>query len=155
MERLTQAALRRLLQYDPESGHFTWKVNSGGPKRAGTLAGVNNRLGYRVIRINQKLMYAHRLAWIWMTGAEAPEEIDHINGDKSDNSWANLRAVNRSENMLNTFRAWKHNKSTGILGVSRTKTGAPFRATLRNKHLGQFDTAEQAKAAYEKAKAQR
>jgi hypothetical protein len=152
MERLTQAALRRLLQYDPESGHFTWKVNSGGPKRAGTLAGVNNRIGYRVIRINQKLMYAHRLAWVWMTGEEAPVEIDHINGDKSDNRWVNLRASNRKENSLNTFRAWGHNKSTGILGVSRT--GNIFRATLRNKHLGQFDTADKAKAAYEKAKAQ-
>ena len=149
MQSVTQTSLQFLLEYNPDSGHFTWKVNRG-PVRVGALAGVNNRLGYKVIRVNQRLMYAHRLAWIWMTG-DAPQEIDHINGNKSDNSWANLRAVTHAANMLNTFRAWGHNKSTGILGVSRT--GDRFMARLKRKHLGQFDTAEQAKAAYEKAKA--
>ena len=66
---LTAARLRELLSYDPETGLFRWKINQR-PERAKDPAGtINKRLGYVVIQVGGKLRYAHRLAWLYCTGA--------------------------------------------------------------------------------------
>jgi len=84
---------------------------------------------------------------------EWPSEIDHINGDKSDNSYRNLREVSRGENMQNKRKAHRNNK-TGFLGVAREagKYRARIRVCGKNRSLGMYDTPQQAHQAYLAAK---
>lgn len=100
---ITQARLKELVAYDPVTGAFTW-VCSGGS--GGTLhipgdaCGSMSSQGYREARLDGQLYRQHRLAVLWMTG-EFPGvgfEVDHINRDRSDNSWANLRVVTPTQN---------------------------------------------------------
>ena len=89
---LTAARLRELLHYNPDDGLFRWRV--AGPKRVvGAPAGSRQRIGYIVIRVDGRLHYAHRLAWLHTTGAWPAASIDHIDGDKGNNRWVNLRLV--------------------------------------------------------------
>lgn len=100
--------LRELLDYDPETGVFTWKFRENAPKQwnvryAGKEAGNIEPRGYRRIRLNGRCYYAHRIAWI-MQEMPSTKDIDHINGDRTDNRMANLRAATRSQNIFNQRR---------------------------------------------------
>ena len=89
---LTYERLRELLHYDPETGAFTWIKSTYRKGQPGTPAGcLSKRLGYILIGIDKRLYYAHRLAFLWMTKQWPEKEVDHINLDKADNRWANLR----------------------------------------------------------------
>jgi hypothetical protein len=95
-ERLLMAEeLRALLSYGQADGVFTWLVKPG--KRARAIAG-NLYRGYRRIKIGPRFYAAHRLAWLWMTGEWPAAEIDHINMDRDDNRWCNLREASHSQN---------------------------------------------------------
>lgn len=105
--------------YDPQSGEFRWAVGGRGIREGG-IAGSLNADGYRVIRFNSKPTPAHRLAW-FLVHDEWPVEIDHINGDRSDNRLCNLRSVPHSVNMQNKRSAMSNNASCGLLGVTWNK----------------------------------
>jgi hypothetical protein len=149
---LDQDKLKELLHYDPETGVFTWRVSRSNVK-AGTEAGFVHSNGYRYIKFQRKDLLGHRLAFLYMTGAWPEHHIDHINGHPSDNRWCNLRPVDRSANMQNQRKAQSHNRS-GFLGVYRN--GSRWRAKIdldgKRKHLGYYDTPEEAHEAYLKAK---
>lgn len=153
-EPLGQAELLRVLHYDPMTGLFTWLVRLSQRAKVGDVAGRFRRdTGYRSIRLDGREYYAHRLAWLYMTGEWPADEIDHINGSRSDNRWANLRAADRSLNQQNE-RIARSTSVTGLLGAHRRH--GTFRASIvvdgRKKELGAFGTAEEAHAAYVKAK---
>jgi hypothetical protein len=139
--------LREILHYDPETGAFTWRVRRGPTTPAGSTAGVINGMGYRRIRIGEPGTFAGgRLAWLYMTGEWPTELIDHINGNRSDDRWSNLRHASIAQNSTNTRR--KHPLPRG---VSLSKCGKRFRARLdrskgfpKVKDLGTFDTPEEA-----------
>lgn len=159
MNTLTQHRLRELLHYDHETGVFTWLVATNGRRRVGERAGHTNPYGYVRIKVDRVLYSAHRLAWLWMTGAWPTEEqIDHRNGVRSDNRWVNLREVSRSINLQNRRTPNRKNISTGLLGVSQRNSGQGFQARIRfenkEKRLGTFPTAELAHQAYLAAKRQ-
>lgn len=138
--------LKAEVEYVPETGRFHWLVSKRGV-RAGSEAGFQRQSGYREIRVSWTLYRAHRLAWFYMTGEWPKESIDHINGDKSDNRWANLRLANKSQNAVNYPRKNK----TGFRGVSRTasgKYGASSKKNYKSFYLGSFDTPEAAHSAY-------
>ena len=155
MKNITIETLRCLLNYDPDTGIFCWRVQPSRNVKAGVVAGTVNHDGYIRIKIDGTLFMAHRLAWLYVYGAWPQDQIDHINGDKRDNRIANLRDVSRSVNMQNQVRAQKDNKS-GLRGVSWNKNKKRWEAGIsvngRNEYLGSFDTTEAAHAAYLAAK---
>ena len=137
---LTQEELKRLLDYCPETGEFTWKVRRALWIPIGTIAGYKSKAGYVQIRIYQTTYYAHRLAFLYMTGSLPDAFVDHINGDTSDSRWSNLRLVNSQENTQNA--AISKNNSSGVLGVTWDKRKMKWLARImvnRKEHfLGYF-----------------
>jgi hypothetical protein len=143
-----------LLNYDPQTGLFTHKVN-GHKRKAGAATGRLDVKGYVRIRLLGYEFKAHRLAWLLTYGAWPNAEIDHINGCPSDNRVMNLRDVSVAENGWNRKGAMRNNK-TGVLGVC--EAGSKFHAQIGAKgkrySLGYFDTVEEAAHAYATAKAE-
>jgi len=152
---LTQSELKALLDYNPETGAFTWRMRPSPRIPAGVVAGCLRPDGRLAITIAKKVYKAHRLAFLWMTGAWPIGEADHINGMPADNSWVNLRDITPSQNQHNRGGAQINNKS-GYLGVwfrrSRNKWVAVIELNGKKVHLGSFATPELAHAAYLKAK---
>jgi len=98
---LTQAELHQYLNYDPQTGIFTWKVKLSDKINIGQKTGCKNNRGYLLIKINKKLYRAHRLAWLYVYGYFPKFTIDHINRIKTDNRIENLRDVTIQENLKN------------------------------------------------------
>lgn len=155
---LTQERLRSLLDYSPETGKFKWLVRRSNIA-AGVAAGTLMCNGYLCIRVDKRLHLAHRLAWLWVTGDAPLLQVDHINGDRADNRFCNLRLATNSQNQQNR-RAAQASSSTGLMGVlnvSRLRGyPKPFKAAIKKNGrlttLGYFETAEEAHAAYLAAK---
>lgn len=150
MGDLTQARLRELLDYDPGTGVFTWKVRRGGV-RYNLIAGSKcPKTGYVYVRIDRCRKLAHRLAFMWVEGRWPTHEIDHRNGVRDDNKWVNLREATHRENSQNIkFRS--DNKS-GYQGVSWHSASKKWRAFInigqKFHHLGLFEDPREAHAAY-------
>jgi hypothetical protein len=143
---LTAARLRELFHYDPITGNFI-RLSNG--KAAGTL----NACGYIVFVCDGRLMYAHRLAWLYMSGEMPKWSVDHINGSRSDNRWSNLRDVPHQLNCQNNRRGQGRAKMLGAVWNSRAnKWRSVITSSGMQIHLGTFETAEQAHAAYVEAK---
>lgn len=144
----SETHLSELLAYDPETGTLTWKVRRGGIK-AGSIAGSSDVDGYQRVMVNGKYVKAHRIAFLLMTGKWPKLPIDHINGVKDDNRWSNLREVPTHVNLQNRHKPNATN-STGLLGVF--PRNGKFKAALwvggKSKHLGTFNTAEEAHQRY-------
>lgn len=147
------ARLKELLNYDSDTGIFTWKVNRHGSAAAGTVAGSVNSKGYRCIKIDGRLFQAHRIAWAMVHGEWPKRGIDHANRNRDENWIGNLRVATRSENSANSKKP-AHNTS-GLKGVTwhkqRQKWAAQIGVHGKNKHLGLFATPEEAHEAYKKA----
>jgi hypothetical protein len=150
---LTQERLRELLDYDVETGEFRWKVSTTRSVKVGAIAGNLHRAGYRLIRIDRKARLAHRLAWLYVTGEWPPHEIDHIDLDKDNNRWTNLRLATRSENKANC--RMPRTNTSGYKGVSWHRRSKKYVVHIgvngKARHIGLFSTAEAAHAAYVKA----
>ena len=138
---ITQERLKELLEYNEETGVFTWKKTMSNRSVVGKVAGsINNRYLYRYIRIDCSGYRAHRLAFLYLNGEFPNGEVDHINHNRDDNRISNLRVVDRGEQMRNR-RIGKSNKS-GVMGVCWDVDRKKWRATItKNKHviaLGRF-----------------
>lgn len=150
--------LKELLTYDPETGDLRWRLRvfSNGKtfrKQAGKIAGGIDRGGYRLLRIDSTAIAAHRVAYAMMTGAWCDRDIDHADGDASNNRWSNLRPASTSQNLMNA--RLRDDNASGVKGVSRCRqTGrwaAELHANGRKIWLGRHDTLEQARAARDEA----
>lgn len=99
---MTPFELRQLVEYDPETGSLIWKQRDGNARLNSKLAGkpafAQLSDGYLTGRIKGKNYKAHRIAWAVAYGEWPQGQIDHINGDRSDNRLPNLRVVSNSEN---------------------------------------------------------
>lgn len=139
---MDQLRLKSLLRYEPDTGHFFW-IETRGPAKAGNLAGSPCNKGYIVIGVGGRVYKAHRLAWLYMTGGWPLAQIDHINQQKGDNRWANLREATNQQNCCNRTRRNKH----GYPGVSRGPYGGFLgRCQVAGERLqkGGFPTAQAA-----------
>lgn len=143
------------LRYDPITGQFRWACAAPGIA-VGKAAGSISHFGYHIIKLGRQQYRAHRLAWLIVHGEWPQGEIDHINGDRTDNRMANLRAVDRAANSQNRWMAHRDNKSCGLLGATWNKQHKRWQAKIVARkvrhHLGYFETPEQAHEAYLTAK---
>lgn len=158
--------VRGLLSYEPATGVFLWRertpahFDSKHPwewkkwnaKYANQPAGSLQR-GYIKINLGGDMVYAHRLAWLLSYGEPVPPEIDHINGNRTDNRIANLRGADRSGNSRNS--GIRRDNTTGAKGVTFDKATGKFRVTvsINGKHhrLGRFVTLKEAVTARREA----
>ena len=157
--QLTIEYLRSVLDYDPETGIFIWKVNTSRKPMAGKVAGSVGKWGYRTIGIcnsggvERCKVKAHRLAWFYVTGEWPDGDIDHKNLRRDDNRFENLRPATRPQNNINAVI--HSNNSSGFKGVGWHKQIGRWRAYLtvnkRQRSLGLFDTKEEAAAARDRA----
>jgi len=149
---LTAERLHDLLNYDPLTGIFYWRVNRSNIK-AGSVAGHPTLRGYITIRIDHLPYQAHRLAWLYTYGSWPTDQIDHANRIKTDNRIANLREASRSENLRNSAR--RSDNTSGFKGVSwfpkAQKWGALIAINNHRIFLGLYDTREAAAAARREA----
>lgn len=147
---LTQERLRELLDYDPLTGVFRWRVTRNGRSRAGSLAGRPHNGGYVAITVDRGHYLAHRVAWLYVHGAWPSEWLDHKDLDRANNRIANLREATGRQNAFNR-PAPKHNTS-GAKGVSWDIKNQKWRAHVtvgrKFKNLGRFSKFEDAVAAH-------
>jgi len=142
--------------FSDDGQSLLWMAPTARRNKRGQLAGTVRPDGYMQVCVDGKLYLAHRVLWLMRTGAWPVGEIDHINGDKTDNSPSNLREVSKSGNMQNIRQAFSSNSSTGLLGVSVEKKTGKFYARIcvdgKQKTLGTFDCPKDAHVAYLDAK---
>ena len=151
---ITAEHLRKILNYDTETGIFTWKERIAKCVHIGAVAGcLEKRIGYVTIGISGDVFKAHRLAWLYVHGVWPDGLIDHINGQKADNRIANLRVVDAGGNSQNVRKPNKRNKS-GFIGVIayQGKWRASITVNKKTRRIGDFNTPEEAHKAYLEAK---
>lgn len=142
--------------YDPETGLFTRVGFSPDEKRntrpdvIGAPAGHTLKSGYVNISIANKTYFAHRLAFLLMTGKMPPSGVDHIDGNPSNNKWDNLRLCNQSQNLAN--RGANRTSRTGVKGATWCASTSKWRVKImvnyKTIHVGRFKTLEEAAKAY-------
>ena len=149
---ITQCELKEVLDYNPDTGVFTWKKTVNSHAVVGSVAGNQGCSVYIRITIYKKKYAAHRLAFLYMTGNFPKNSIDHINRIKDDNRWANLRDATYSQNQSNKAK-YKTNKS-GYKGVVWIKQRKKWRAQISYMHkdifIGYYTTPQEASEAYNK-----
>lgn len=151
---LSQERLHELLDYDPETGVFKWAKSRPGVRQGATAGSVSKKLGYIVIGVDRENYFAHRLAWLWMTGSFPSEEIDHRDGVRTNNRFSNLRSANKSENAQNR-KQMVSNKS-GLTGVCWDSVNLKWLAQImidgQSFSLGRYTDKQDAHCAYLLAK---
>lgn len=144
---ITEARLKELVTYDPETGLYHWRVSRAKTK-AGALAGSYRPGKYVQLQLDGKNYSGHRLAFLYMTGS-IPSAVDHINRDRADTRWANLRGASTAENARNQGK--RPSKYSSLKGVTFNKSLGYWVAQIGcngNKHLGYFKSEQAAHEAY-------
>jgi hypothetical protein len=165
----SKEVLDQVFRYDPDTGELIWRVrpvtmfttnnstkrprsaehscNQWNSRWAGKQAASLKDDGYRYTHLNYQTLLAHRIAWKIMTGAD-PIEIDHIDGNRSNNKWSNLRNGTRADNFRNL--PLRRNNKSGHHGVYFSKNQQKWIANIT---IGTFDSKEEAIAARRKYEA--
>lgn len=137
--------LKNLLFFNPKIGIFTWIKG----RKKGSVAGSVDKEGYIVIHILGKIYKAHRLAFLYMTGKFPEDQIDHVDGNPSNNAWDNLRKATNRQNQGN--KKLRRNNTSGYKGVGWHKSIKKWYSSISYDgkiHLGYFEYAEDAALAY-------
>ena len=146
---ITQFLVKELFDY--QDGYLIRKKNSG-PALAGQIAGHLSSNNYCYVSINNKRHLVHRVIFLWNHGY-LPDNVDHIDRNKKNNKIENLRPATKSQNAINSKT--RSSNTSGFRGVywnkKRFKWHARIRVDYRTKHLGYFDSLEEASQKYEEA----
>ncbi|QBR52757.1 HNH endonuclease [Erwinia sp. QL-Z3] len=150
---LTASEVKKILNYDSDSGIFTWILPASKSIKPGRVAGSISSNGYLRIKINGKSYPAHRIAWLLVHNTFPDTEIDHINGEKLDNRITNLRIASRLQNNRNVIK--RKDNTSGFKGVSwqlpNKKWVARISVNRKRLTIGFFDSKEEAAEAYKQA----
>ena len=154
---LTVERLKEAVSYDPETGIFRWatfsKFTRLNIKVGDECGGIYN--GYRIMHIAGKCYKAHRLAWFYMTGEWPVKFIDHIDGDRGNNRFANLRDSSNAANIQNQ-KGPRRDNTSGFLGVHYMHKHRKWMAKIgvggKRLYLGLHETPEMAYVVYLAAK---
>lgn len=141
---ITALQLRERLQYNPETGSWTW-LRSARSGWNGRPAGCLDAKGYWVIKIDGQSYKASRLAFLYMTGEWPVEEMDHIDRKSWNDVWTNLRPATRTENNLNR----DYFGASGHEGIYRHSQNNRWCAQYDNIYIGSYKTIDEAIAARE------
>ncbi|MBE8590727.1 HNH endonuclease [Pseudomonas sp. MAFF 301449] len=139
LSELTAERLKQVIEYNEQTGEFK-RVSDGTP------AGSVNCDGRLWIRVDGKRYLAHRLAWLYVTGAWPADQIDHRDTDKSNNAWANLRECSYSQNKMNISA--QGNNKLGLKNIHQIRNGS-FKVSIGREgvyHQKIFKTIPEAKA---------
>jgi hypothetical protein len=149
--KITQEYLKHFFHYDPDTGVFA-RIRRIKPHTQNKTADcyriptAKTLNGYLQVGICGKLKIVHRLIFVYMEGVEPEEDVDHINGDRSDNRWENLRKVSRRENLRNA--GLRTDNNSGVIGVCFSKSHNKWIANISSDskriNIGNFDTKEEA-----------
>lgn len=136
----TVEQIKKLFNYDKETGIFTF-ASDRGSKKKGDIAGAINPAGYRLLRIDYILWMAHQCAWLYHYGEWPTQMIDHINRERADNRIENLRLVDYSESGYN--RAVSRSKTKGVY-YNKKNSNFMVQFTIDGKlrYFGSFSTYE-------------
>ncbi len=154
---LSTERLYELVHYNAETGVFTRKLRTAQRHHVGDRADFivtsGGLRGYYRIGIDSERYLAHRVAWLYVHKEWPVNQIDHIDGDPSNNRIANLRDVSDGVNKQNVRRA-RRGSVTGFLGVYIVNGRYRARVHLNGStiYARSFDTPEEAHSAYLKAK---
>lgn len=144
-----------LFRYDPESGLLIRRKTVAHNAQKGDVAGSVDRHGYIRVRVGNKHYPAHRIITMMMTGFWPENEVDHVNGCRTDNSWSNLRAATRQQNAHNQKKPCDN--TSGFKGVTKNKRTGKWQAALftsgKSYYLGSYTNPEEASQAYNGAAA--
>lgn len=154
--QISRDDLKYFLRYDVVTGRFYWRNPTTNSIRPGDVAGRKDRNKYTSIMVCGVRYQAHRLVWLWFFGVFPDGQLDHRNGRRSDNRLCNLRVARPGENHQNI--APRKDSVFGLLGITRHSDGVRWRAQIahqkRKRHLGVFDSPQDAHEAYLRAKAE-
>lgn len=114
-QELTQQRLHELIYYDPLTGLMYWRKNRRGVA-AGLAGTTSDKRGYVTVLIDRRRHYIHRLAFLYMLGRWPAEQVDHIDRDKRNNRWSNLREATCTQNHAN--QGIKSTNTSGFVGVT-------------------------------------
>ncbi len=168
-ERLSFSEVSSVLRADFEAGKLYWLARSHDRFRSEALAKRwNTRYagkeaftsldgnGYLAGTINAVAYQAHRVVWLLATGEWPKDQIDHINGCRTDNRLTNLRSVTQAENARN--KKTPATNRSGVPGVCWDKASGKWLATIKlsgkQKHLGRFEQFDDAVASRKSAEAE-
>lgn len=146
MKEISISLLRDYFNYDPASGEIRWKKSPHHKVKAGDIAGFIEPRGYRVLQFKKTLWKGHRIALALMNNEFPNGEVDHIDGNPSNNRFENLRVVDKSQNQMN--RAVSKNNRSGIKGVhfceSKQKWVSRISVGKNRIHIGGFNSFDEA-----------
>lgn len=150
---LTHEELISRLNYDKETGFFTW-IKHAKKWLVGRRAGSKSGVGHRYIEINYVSYSEHRLAWFYVMGVWPEVEIDHEDRVRDNNKFSNLRPATLQQQRANSGR--NRNNSSGFRGVFYRQDTGKWRAVIgegpvKHRSLGTFDEKEDAVRAYDAA----
>jgi hypothetical protein len=160
---LTHTDIVRLFTYDPETGHLFHKVDKvtrGGhaSARAGDMVNPSQKPGshgYLQVNSGGRVLLVHRVIWMILNGSWPDRSIDHIDGNKLNNTPSNLRLATQGQQMQNrVVRKESQSQLTGAFLRPSGNYSARISVDGVRTRLGTFPTKEQAHQAYLKAKAQ-
>lgn len=144
---LTAERLRERLSYEADTGLFRWLVKPSDRYPAGMLAGTANAAGYIQINVDGRLYYAHRLAWLYVTGLWPSDRIDHRDRNKANNKFYNLREATHGNNTTNRIIPKRSGLPRGV-----TKISGSYHARIKHNkkliYIGCFHTPEEAHLAF-------
>ena len=143
---ITQDELKEVLHYDPETGIFRWRMPKSSRVKPWDVAGTKNGNGYICFKINGASLRGHRLAWLYMTGKWPENDVDHMDGNRSNNAWQNLRSATNKQNLEN--QGLRKNNTSRFRGVSWCKRHKKWVARVYHNYkqiyVGFFESAGEA-----------